>query len=75
MKEKLIKFSNVDDARVFIANADQCNFDIDVHYNHITLDGKSIMALLSMDFTQPVTVKYNGENPNFESMLSRLAVS
>lgn len=73
MKEKIIKFSSVKDVEKFIAKADKCNFEIDVWYNHILLDGKSILALLSLDFSQPVKVKYAGENHQFEALLGSLA--
>lgn len=75
MKEKVVKFKGANDAKMFIARADRCDFDIDIHYNHITLDGKSIMALLSLDFSNPIIVKYAGENLEFESLLEKLAVN
>lgn len=75
MKERIIKFEDADNARLFVANADHCDFDIDIQYNHIMLDGKSIMALFSLDFSRPVTVKYTGENEAFESLLTKLAVN
>lgn len=74
MKEKVIKFSSVSDAEGFIVKAGQCDFDVDVLYNHILLDGKSILALLSLDFSKPIKVKYAGENHQFEAYLSSLAV-
>lgn len=74
MKEKRIRFLNVEEARKFITFADKCDFDIDIYYNHIVMDGKSIMALLGMDLSQPVTVKYQGSNPRFEAVLSELSV-
>lgn len=73
MKEIKIRFSDVEDTRRFIKYAEKCEFDIDVYYNHIVVDGKSIMGLLGMDLTQPVTVKYQGSDLRFESMLSELA--
>lgn len=74
MREKKIKFTNADDAREFLSASDNCDFDIDILYDHIILDGKSIMALMSMDLSKPVTVKYCGENPHFESLLENLAI-
>lgn len=73
MKEKKIRFLNVEDARKFIKYAEKCEFDIDVYYNHFVMDGKSIMAILGMDLTQPVIVKYQGSDLRFESILSELA--
>ena len=73
MKEKIIRFEDINNARRFIASADKCDFDIDVEYNHITLDGKSLVALLSLDFSKSVRVKYTGENCEFENLLDQLA--
>lgn len=75
MKEQVIKFLSVKDASQFITKASQCDFDIDVLYNHILLDGKSILALMSLDFSKPVTVKYSGSNQQFESFLSTLVLN
>lgn len=72
MNEKTIKFSGMNDAQRFLKKADKCDFDIDILYNHIVLDGKSIMALLSLDFTKSIIVKYKGDNDEFEKMLSNL---
>lgn len=75
MKEKTIKFTSANDVVQFVAKADNCDFDIDVWCHHFQLDGKSVLALLSLDFSESVKVKYSGENQNFEEYLSSLAVS
>lgn len=74
MNEKMIYFTNVNDVLKFSSIADHCDFNIDIQYRHFMLDGKSIMALLQMDYSQPLIVRYNGFNPQFESVLSTLAI-
>ena len=50
------------------------NFDIDVFYNRIIIDAKSILGLLSLDLTKTLTVKCYGEDENFNQVLSKYAV-
>ena len=49
-------------------------FDIDIFYNRIIIDAKSILGILSMDLTRELTVKYYGENPGFNAVIAKFAV-
>ncbi len=69
MREKKIKIDSIYDAKELVALANKCDFDIDVYYNRIAIDGKSIIGVLSIDFNYPISVQYNGENAEFESFL------
>ena len=40
MKQKRILLPTIDDAKMFVAAATQCDFDIDVFYNRVTIDAK-----------------------------------
>ena len=62
MKERKIKLPEVSDAKRFVSAASRCDFDIDVFYNSIIIDAKSLLGVLSMDLTRELTVKYGGEN-------------
>lgn len=59
----------VSDAKRFVSAASRCDFDIDVFYNSIIIDAKSLLGVLSMDLTRELTVKYGGENLQFENLL------
>ena len=69
MKEGKIKLPEVSDAKRFVSAASRCDFDIDVFYNSIIIDAKSLLGVLSMDLTRELTVKYGGENLQFENLL------
>ncbi|MCI9052595.1 MAG: HPr family phosphocarrier protein [Lachnospiraceae bacterium] len=69
MKERKIKLPEVSDAKRFVSAASRCDFDIDVFYNSIIIDAKSLLGVLSMDLTRELTVKYGGENLQFENLL------
>ena len=73
MKEKKIMLQSVAAAKQFVVEAVKCYFDIDVLYNRVTIDSKSILGVLSLDLTRALTVQYNGENEEFEQYLDSLA--
>lgn len=74
MRETKIKL-NVDDAIDFVKAATRCDFDIDLNYNRIFIDAKSILGVMSMDLNNILTVKCYGEDPQFESFLKKYAVA
>ena len=60
MQTKKIKLNATEDVREFVRGASQCDFDVDVYYNRILIDAKSILGVLSMDLNQILTVKCHG---------------
>ncbi|MCR5283220.1 MAG: HPr family phosphocarrier protein [Lachnospiraceae bacterium] len=54
----------------FVTRASACDFDIDVSYNHLTVDAKSILGVLAMDLRQILTVSCNGYSAEFENYLA-----
>ena len=55
-----------------LAEASKCDFDIDVFYNRVTIDAKSILGVLSLDLARVLTVQMNGDNAEFEEYLDTL---
>ena len=74
MKQKRIWLPTIDDAKMFVAAATQCDFDIDVYYNRVVIDAKSILGVLSLDLRNVLTVHYEGENEAFQAFLEKMAV-
>jgi len=75
MSEKKIKLKEVNEVKEFVYAAEQCDFDIDIFYNRMIIDAKSILGVLSLDLTRELTVKYGGENISFESILNKYAIA
>lgn len=75
MSEKKIKLNQIKDVKEFVSAAGKCNFDIDVFYNRISIDAKSIMGVLSLDLSQVLTVKYGGQDAQFENLLKKYAAA
>ncbi|WP_336624240.1 HPr family phosphocarrier protein [Clostridium boliviensis] len=63
----------VAEAKKFVAVASRCEFDIDVFYNRVIIDAKSILGVLSLDLSKILTVQLNGEDKEFEKYLKQLA--
>lgn len=73
MNVKKIKLSAAEDVKEFVNAAGNCEFDIDIFYNRVTIDAKSILGVLSLDLTRELTVKYGGEDLVFENVLEKYA--
>ena len=52
MKQKRIMLGTVEDAKDFVAAATKCEFDIDVFYNRVVIDAKSLLGVMSLDLTE-----------------------
>ena len=62
------------DVKEFVTSAEKCDFDIDVYYNRIALDAKSILGILSLDHRNPITVDFDGENSGLMKVLEKYAI-
>lgn len=71
--EKRIKLTELEDVKEFVKAAGACDFDVDISYNRVIIDAKSMLGVLSLDLTRELTVKYGGENLQFENVLSKYA--
>lgn len=73
MKAKKIMIPTIADAKRFVEEATRCDFDIDVFYNRVTIDAKSILGVLSLDLSRVLTVQFNGVCEEFEAYLETLS--
>lgn len=69
MKQRKIRLSSIAEAKDFVSRAADCAFDINIFYNRVIIDAKSILGVLSLDLTQVLTVEFDGEDKNFEEFL------
>lgn len=74
MRERKIKMKP-EEVKDFVYKASQCDFDIDIFYNHFIIDAKSILGVMGLDFNSTLTVKYAGYNDAFESYVDALSVA
>lgn len=75
MNERKIKLEAIEDVKDFVEAAGRCDFDIDIFYNRIIIDAKSILGILSMDLTRELTVKCHGVDFTFENFLNKYSIA
>ena len=75
MVERQIKLTAKVDVKEFVNEASKCDFDIDIFYNRVVIDAKSILGVLSMDLTRVLTVRCNGQDERFNNFLNKYAVA
>ena len=72
--EYRIKLSGTDDAKEFVKLAETCDFDIDIFYNRVIVDAKSILGVLSLDLSNVLTVTCNVKDERFENEIKKYCV-
>ena len=70
-KQRKIKLTTIMDVIEFVTVAGECDFDVNIFYNHIIVDAKSVLGVLSLDLSKSLTVEYDGEDRAFEEMLNQ----
>lgn len=75
MEQAQIKLKAAEEVKEFVEAASKCDFDIDIFYNRMIVDAKSILGVFSLDLTRVLTVNCQGYDPNFESTLKKYAVA
>lgn len=70
-----IRLSRAEDVQEFVNAACRCDFDIDIFYNRVVIDAKSILGVLSMDLSKVLTVKCHGENKDFREAIAKFSVA
>lgn len=75
MEKKIVEFKNTEDVEEFVNSAGKCDFDIDILYQHIYIDAKSFLGVMSLGLSRELTVQYFGQNAEFEKMLKNYAVA
>ena len=75
MLNSKVKFNSADEVKELVTAASKCDFDIDIFYNRIIIDAKSLLGILSMDLTRNLNVRCYGENSEFNRTLQKFAVA
>lgn len=69
---KMIKLPTIEAAKEFVARANTCSFDIDLGYDRVLVDAKSILGVLSLDLNRPLRVQSYGRDELFEAFLEEM---
>lgn len=75
MKEKKIKLTVTEEVQDFVNAAGKCDFDINVLYQRVVIDAKSLLGVMSLGLCKELTVSYWGENKAFENVVGKYATA
>lgn len=74
MNNTRIRLNSVDEVKEFVSAAERCEFDIDVKYNRIIVDAKSMLGVLGI-CSNALLVCSHEENEEFNRFLEKFKVS
>lgn len=75
MCEKTVCFQHIDEIKEFVNAACRCDFDIDIINDRLTIDAKSILGVLSLEYNKELCVKYEQQDSEFENVLGKFAIA
>ena len=78
MNKMKIRLNATADVREFVRAAEKCDFDVDISYNRVIIDAKSILGILSiisLGLAKILTVNCHGENAEFVDAIQKFAVA
>ena len=77
MKTSKIKLNEASEVEEFVKAAGKCDFDIDIFYNRVSIDAKSILGILSLDISHVMNLTIYDEEKNagkYEKIFEKFGV-
>ena len=72
MHTTTIRLQNATDVRELVDLISRCGFDVELCSGRSIVDGKSIMGIFSLDFSQPIQLRaYSEHCENFFAAISK----
>jgi phosphotransferase system HPr-like phosphotransfer protein len=62
MTKTTVKLSTIEDVKNFVSAVTLCEYDVDLISGRYAVDAKSIMGILSLDLSKPVSLEAHSEN-------------
>lgn len=75
MCEKTVCFQHIDEIKEFVNAACRCDFDIDIINDRLTIDAKSILGVLSLEYNKELCVRYEQQDSELENVLGKFAIA
>ncbi len=60
MYNRRIKLRNMPQVHAFVTLADQCDFDVNIGYDRVCIDAKSIVGVMGLDLGRKLEVSFDG---------------
>ncbi len=75
MATQKIRLTSAADVITFVKAAEKCRHDVDVSYNRVVIDAKSLVGVMSLDLRHTLTVRYSEDEHSFTTALSQFMVT
>jgi phosphocarrier protein len=66
-------FSTVEELVAFVTKAEKCSFNIEVIYDHLVIDGKSLMGIMAIGIGKQVEIVCHDETASPEELVGHAA--
>lgn len=73
MRNMKYTFSTVEELVAFVARAEKCSFDIEVIYDQLIIDGKSLMGVMIIGIGKQVEIVCHNEAVSPEELVGHAA--
>lgn len=73
-KSKLIKIELITDLQKFVVKASEVEGEVLVQKSYWIVNGKSILGVMSLDFSEGVTVTYPANEWEFEQFIEQFEI-
>ena len=64
MYNRQIRLKDMPQVHAFVKLADQCDFDVNIGYDRVWIDAKSIVGVMGLDLGRKLMVNFDGEAPS-----------
>ena len=74
MYSKRIRLKDIPQVHAFVKLADQCEFDVNIGYDRVCIDAKSIVGVMGLDLGRILEVTFDGTFAPLEQFCEEHAV-
>ena len=70
----IIKLNKIEDLYSFVHDIHDCPCDVDAYHERYIVDAKSILGLMSLTLSQPITVRINTDDEELISKFEEICL-
>jgi phosphotransferase system HPr-like phosphotransfer protein len=70
----VIRLSDIEEVRDFVRAARACEHEIDVKYNRVLIDAKSLLGMIGVGMSKDIQVCCGEQNTDFERAIAKYQV-
>ena len=70
----IINLNKIDDLYNFVRDIHDCPCDVDAFRDHYVVDAKSILGLMSLTLSDPITVRINTDDQELISVFEEICL-